>query len=197
MKCYWMKFERVVLLIGVCLAMPGFVHADAEADHNALRKIKVVYEDAMNSGDLDKLRPYIASGFTAVMATGDEVKGIDELKTFWANVKKKLGDNVTYHIAVEPELSDLYGDIAIARGKATESIGMGSRKLDLQTNWITILHKENGQWKGVRSQATINAFENPVIDLLLKKAKLIFGLGGLILGIFIGLLIPFRRSKRA
>lgn len=197
MKCYWMKLERVVLLLGVCLAMQGFVHADVEADHNALRKIKVVYEDAMNSGDLDKLRPYVTNGFTAVMATGEEVKGIDELKAFWVSVKEKLGGNVTYHVSVEPELSDLYGDIAIARGKATESIGMGSRKVDLQTTWMAILHKENGQWKGIRSQATINAFQNPVIDLLSKKTKLIFGAGGLILGIFIGLLIPFRRSKRA
>jgi ketosteroid isomerase-like protein len=184
----------VATLVGAGLVSPFVSRADDAADHNALRKARQVYEEAMNSGDLDKLRPYLAANSVHVAATGDEMQGIDGVKAFWRKIQSQVGSDATYHVEVNPDLSDLYGDIAIAHGLAKERIRSTALGLDFDTRWLAIFHRENDGWKLVRSQATINAFDNPVVTLLVKRARWVFGVGGLLAGAAVGFLLG-RRSR--
>jgi len=58
------------------------VLADQEADHNALRKIRATYEDALNNKRSDKVKPLLADGFTGVMISGEEIKSFEDLQAF-------------------------------------------------------------------------------------------------------------------
>jgi ketosteroid isomerase-like protein len=187
------------LAIAVACLMTGeTLYADAEADHNSLRQIKASYEDAINSGDLDKLAPYLSNDFTAVLATGDSIKGLDQLKQVWQKIRASLGPGGTYNGQLEPDLSDLFGDIAITHGNVHEKVRMSSGKeLNFQTTWTAVLHRENGQWKVVRAQATMNPFENEVVEMIYKKTKWSFGLGGLALGLIAGFFANNIRRRSA
>jgi ketosteroid isomerase-like protein len=181
-----------------CLMTDATLRADAEADHNSLRQLKSSYEEAVNSGDLDKLAPYLSNDFTAVLATGDNIKGLDQLKQAWQKIRASLGPGGTYNGQMEPDRSDLFGDIAITHGKVHETVRLSSGKeLNFQTTWTAVLHKENGQWKVVRAQATMNPFENQVVEMIYKKTQWTFGLGGLALGLIAGFFANYIRRRSA
>jgi hypothetical protein len=51
-------------------ALPG--SSDDEAEWVKIRALKSVYEDAVSSNQIEKLKPYIAGNFHAVLVTGAE-----------------------------------------------------------------------------------------------------------------------------
>lgn len=183
--------------IGFLLISTLPLYADAEADHNALRKLRTIFEETMNKGDYDQLAPYMAKDFSVILATGDEVKSIDELKAVWKKIHERIGANGSYTVKMDPDLSDLYGDIAVTHGKAYEHIRTSTgQEVDLQTYWMAIAHREKEGWKFFRAQSTMDPFNNPVIDIIQKTKRLMFGLGGLVFGILIGFIVCLMRRRQ-
>jgi ketosteroid isomerase-like protein len=158
--------------------------------------MKAVYEDILNNGkDPDTFAPYLAKNFVGVLATGDEVKSIDDLKAFWKRTKEQLGSGGGYTEKFDPDLTDFYGDIAIAHGTATQHIfNSKGQSVDTKTLWMIVAQKQNGMWKIIRAQTTMDPIHNAIVELMAKKTKWTFGLGGLGIGFIAGFLI-FRRPK--
>jgi ketosteroid isomerase-like protein len=178
-----MKTLALLLL----LALP--VSAQEE-DKQALRDLKAVYEKAIATKDLDLLKPHLASDFTAVMITADEVKDYEGIKAYWKKVVDFIGEDGTYTVSVEPDDTIFQGDTAIAKGIAKEHVVRKGKAIDLVTKWTAIARKEEGKWKLVRIQATIDPVGNPIIGVL-NKGKLwitggISAVVGLLLGWFVG-----------
>jgi hypothetical protein len=99
-----------------------------------------------------------------------------------------LGEGAKHHVTLKPELSDIYGDIALARGSSDESVTMHGKDYDFQSQWTAVFHKEDGQWKCVRLHISMNPFNNVFIDAKVNAAKLTsLGWGGG-LGVLIGLI---------
>jgi len=178
------------IVVGLVVAITANrLLADEEAEHDALRKLKTIYEDAINTGDLDKFAPYLAKDFSAVLATSDEVKNLEELKGFWKNIRQKIGPGGTYAGTLDPDRSQLFGDIAVAHGRANEQVRTSSgQEIRFQTHWTAVFHKEDGQWKVIRAEATMDPFSNPLITEEAKQIKKVFGGGGLIIGLIAGFL---------
>ena len=88
---------QLLLLAGICSIGYAKPNADLEAEHNALRKMKALYEDVLNNGkDPDVFAPYLAKNFVGSLATGDEVRSIEDLKAFW----KKINYPITCNFSV-------------------------------------------------------------------------------------------------
>lgn len=183
---------KTILLL-ITLALP--VLAD-EADKEALRNLRGIYEKAIASRDLSQLKPHLAADFTAVMITADEVKGYDGITAYWKKVEDFLGTGGTYQVTVEPDDTLFEGNLAIAKGRAKEHVVRGGKTIDFTSVWTVIARKEGDAWKIVRLQASIDPVGNPIIGVLQGAKLWIYSGIALVAGMIAGILLTRRKRAR-
>ena len=169
-------------IVALC-ALNSIVRADDDADRAALRMIRTNYEDAANSGDLSKIKNDLDNQVTGVMVTGEQVTGYDGLVSYWKGIQGLIGPGGSYHVTVNTDKTDLFGDVAVSHGTTEESVRLqSSKELDFSACWTAVCHKEDGKWKVLRMQATLNPVHNAFVSLELVKAKTVYGAAGFIAG---------------
>lgn len=192
-----MKIIKVISTIVAMLCfLSSIVRADQDADRAALRMIRTNYEDAANFGDLSKIKSDLSDQVTGVMVTGQPVAGYDGLVSYWKGIKDLIGPGGNYHVTVNTDKTDLFGDVAVSRGTTDESVRLGNGKdLNFSSYWTAVCHKENGKWRVFRMQATLNPVQNVFVSLQMNKVKMTYGLGGFVIGAFLVLLIQLLKPK--
>lgn len=154
----------------------------------------------MNEDRLDLLGPHLATPFHGVMITGQPVTSLAEMKEYWASMKKLMGPGGTYRVMVVPQRSVIAGDFALARGTTQDVVTTSEgRTFRFGTNWTAVLHKQDGVWKIVQVQGSMDPIRNEFVTTFMKEAMMKVGagagLGGLLLGSVLGIVIG--RRKRA
>lgn len=179
-------------------AEPPSPAAVEEADHEALRSLRRVYEEAAAKGDPAPLEPYLAPGFTGVMINGDEITSYAGLAEFWREIQRQMGSGGRYSVVVKPAAKSLlFGDLAVARGSTEDLVVTGGgRELRFTSQWTAVCQKLDGRWKILRVQGTVDPIENPFVGALLKARGLAAGAGGLVAGLLLGFLVGRRRRPR-
>ena len=192
-----MKMNPIPLIIAVGLyCLNTIAWADDNADHEALRMIRTNYENAADSGDLSKFKSDLSDQVTGVMVTGQAVTGYDGLVSYRTGIQTLIGSSGSYHVTVSTDKTDLFGDVAVSRGTTGETVRLSNGKeLSFSSLWTAICHKENGQWKVFRVQATLDPVHNVFVSLQLEKAKLTYGIVGFVSGIILALLLQFLWRK--
>ena len=186
-------------VVAVCsLALTPTLHGQDEAEHEALRKIKAAYEEAIKSNDLKKMAPYLGPGVSGVMVTGEEVKGLEGLQAYWNKIKALMGPGGKYEVTLKPEKSELFGDIALARGSTEDLVRTDTGKTyHFSSLWTAICRKDNGQWKIIRMQGTMDPITNPFVNARVQFTRMAYGIGGLLLGVILAIVIGLARRKTA
>ncbi|MCA9119981.1 MAG: nuclear transport factor 2 family protein [Planctomycetaceae bacterium] len=176
---------------------------DHEPDHEALRKIRAVAEEAINTNNLELFKPLLADSFSIVTYTDREFSDFDAFKKQWQKTRDELLDGGTYTTDMQPELSQIIGDIAIARGNSHNVLINGSGEhFEFPSRWTAVLHKSDGQWKVVRAHSSLSPFDNPMLRSGVKSILVKVGAATLAVGIALGWLLNgcvrrFRRSPRS
>jgi len=193
------NIQIAVGMVAVCsLVLKPGLHGQDEADHEALRKIKAAYEDAIKSNDLKKMAPYLGQGVSGVMLTGEEVKGLEGLQAYWDKIKAMMGPGGQYEVTLKPEKSELFGDIALARGSTEDLVRTGAGKTyHFSSLWTAICRKDNGQWKVIRMQGTMDPIANPFVNARVQFTRMAYGIGGLVLGVILVVVTRLARRKAA
>jgi len=174
--------------------------ADDEAEHEALRQLKTVFERAIHDNNISGLGPYVSTDLYGVMLTGRVVKNVEELQRFWADIHELIGEGGTYTTTLKPERSVILGDVALARG-SSDDVVVTSEKQEFRFSsfWTAVLHKQAGQWKVVQLQGTIDPIDNPFVHEFnrryLRAVIPLSVLGGVVLGLAAAWLL--RRRARA
>jgi ketosteroid isomerase-like protein len=183
-----------VLAILFCLHFPAY--ADEEAERTALRTIKTNYEEAVSSGNLAAIAPFLDKAVTGVMVTGEAVEGFHGLEAYWKKIQNLLGPGGSYQVKVNTDKTELFGDWAVSRGGTEETVRLGNGKeLKFNSLWTAVCRKESDGWKVYRMQATMDPVANVFISAQLEKAKWAFGLGGLIAGVALACGMGFLRRS--
>ena len=187
----------LVVLILTVMAGSAAVGADEAADHDAFRKIKALYEEGVNSGDLSKFAPFLDSKFTAVVGTGDVIHGADELQAYWKKIYGLIGAGGTYHAKIKPDPTEFFGDFAVAHGTTDEQVRTGSgQEYAFQSFWTVVGRRDGDSWKVIRAHGSMNPITNPFIERQVAAARLMFGIGGVVLGALVLLVILRIVNKR-
>ena len=195
-----MKTSQIIIIAAAAVfcCLNNIARADEDADRTALRMIRTNYVEAVNSGDLSKIKNDLSKEVTGVMVTGKAVEGYDGLVSYWKEIQDLIGTGGTYHVAVIVDKTDLFGDVSVSHGTTEEAVRLANGKeLDFSAFWTAVCHKEDGTWKVVRMQATLNPIDNVFVTLQLEKTKLIYGIVGFIAGALLVLAIRCLLCKRS
>jgi hypothetical protein len=174
-------------IFSIMAQTPAASSAAEEAEWVKIRNIKAIYEDAVNTNQLEKLKPYIAKNFHGVMVNGREARSYDDLVKIVADLRALIGAGGSYHVKVNYEPGTMFGDLAVANGAAEEAIVTGSgKRFEPTSTWLVNLIKEDGEWKLYRVQATMDPVNNVFVRDTVKYTSIFFGGGGVLLGAILG-----------
>ena len=161
-----------------------------EADHDALRKIRAIYEDALNNRDLDKIKPLLADGFSGVVISGDEVRTFEDMQAFMNRVWDMTGEGGRHHVNVVADHTDLFGDLAVARGYNEESFHTADGKdYAFKAQWTVVARRQDGEWKIFRVHSGLNPMDNVIITEIVRRTKVSYGFAALGVGLALGFAI--------
>jgi len=196
-----------LLVWAVVLALPSSAHgqeasqlpADDEADHQALREFKTLFEKAASENQLELLRPILHQPFSVVTYTDREFTDFEAFKARWQKTRDEIVGSGSYKVTLLPVRSEIYGDIAIARGDSENELTTAAgNKYHFTSHWTAVFRKQDGQWKVVRVHSSLDPFGNPMVVGEVKRRMTQAGVAAGIGGLVVGGLVAFwlgRRSK--
>jgi Domain of unknown function (DUF4440) len=187
----------VAAILALTLAVPAAAADGSEEDKQALRSMARLFEQAVAQRDLKKFQDVLAPEFVGTLVT-DEVVTRDSMVKFWNWVWSLIGAKGQWQVKIDPEPTLFFGDIAVARGVANDHIVTESgRDYRFNWHWTVVLQKREGQWKPVAGHGSMDPLDNPFIKVEQTWMKILFGGGGLVVGLVIGAAatLLFRRGR--
>lgn len=192
--------RTLILAIGFCVCTPAFAQEKQEADHAALREFKSLFEKAASENNLDLLRPILHEPFSAVTYSDREFTDFEAFKTRWQKTRDEIVGNGSYQVTLKPERSEIYGDMAIARGDSDNHlVTAAGNEYRFTSHWTAVFRKVDGQWKVARVHSSLDPFGNPMVVGEVKRRMLQVGSAAAVGGLLIGALAAYllmRRGRR-
>lgn len=185
-----------------CSALLAFTSAYAQPAaepinyHGELRQLAATYETAINSGDLAPLAALFDTDTTGVTVDNQSFRSFAELKAIYDRFHADF-PGVVYHIKLDPVPSLIDHDLAVAHGTAEEFVKTSAGEFSYTSTWTAVLRRTDTGWKLVRSQVTMDPFNNSIVRFLQKKAVITYGLGGIALGLALGVFLGLAFRRRA
>jgi ketosteroid isomerase-like protein len=201
--------KRTICALGMVLAVlsaSSQAANDAKEDpaHEELRTLLKESVAAYNAADLDKLLTYLDDDVIVVWQNATLNRGKKEVKAYIEEMTKGPNRRVEKStIAPTPgALSILHNDgkMAVAFGHSRDHyLLIDGTEFDQDTSWTATLVKKDGKWKTTSIHISTNMFDNPVLNLAVKKTALWAGgvAGGiaLLLGLLVGFFLGRSRKK--
>lgn len=183
-------------------AIPQPSGPDEEVDHESLRRLRQVYERAVNEDQVDLLGPHLHPDFFGVMITNEHVRNLEDMRAYWRRIKELIGEGGRYTTTLNPERSVIVGDVAFARGTTDDVVVTGDgNEYRFSTSWTVVCQREDGQWRVLRAQGTMDPVQNEFVRTFLRRAgvqgALIGGVVGLVAGCLFAVLFRRFRTKSA
>jgi ketosteroid isomerase-like protein len=184
-------FRAVLRLAAITLCTTSALSAATPAEealHAELRLLKTAYEKAVNTGDFSPLESLFAPDTTGIVVDNRSFKNFAELKAIDQKFRADF-PGLVYRVTLKPELSQLYGDVAVSHGTADEYVKTDAGEFTYTSSFTAVLRRTANGWKLIRSQVTMDPFRNSVVQHFLSRTKTYFGLGGIAIGALLGFLI--------
>lgn len=179
------------------VATNSSIPASDQADHDALRALVPVYEQAANQGKPELLKPYLDPEFSGVMVTGEEVTSSASLEEYWASIQRLMGPGGSYHVKVNvPEPAKISGDIAVAHGTTDDVVNAKGNEYRFEGRWTAVCRKRDGQWKLLRIQASMPPLTNPFVMATVRTASATSGVVAGICGLLVGWVLHVMLARR-
>lgn len=185
----------VAVLVALVTLSPRLFAEDESKIHDELRALHTVYENAINTGNLAPLAALFTPETSGVVVNNQTFSSFAELTAIYEKFHSSFPGTV-YRIKMDPALSQLYGDIAVAHGTCEETVKMPVGEFAYTSHWTAVLRRSAGQWKLIRSQVTMDPFSSSIVEYFVRQAKLWFGLGGVIIGLAAGFFLARILARR-
>jgi ketosteroid isomerase-like protein len=175
--------------------------ANEEADHEALRRLKTAYEEAVRNNRIDALAGHFHPYFHGVMVTGRAVNSFADVQQYWRDIHGLMGEGGSYTTTLNPERSVILGEVALARGTTDDVVKTSNgNEYRFTTLWTATLQKDGADWKIRSVQGTMDPIANPFVREFARRTIVRVGSGigaaSLLLGALMGAVWQRRRAKR-
>jgi ketosteroid isomerase-like protein len=156
--------------------------------------------DSFNHGDIDRLLTFLDTNAVVTWQNGEVCEGTAAVKAYYERMMK--GDQpVVSKVTANPKIlgRHIQGDWAISWGDLNDLFVLtDGRELPLNSHFTATIVKRGDHWQVSAFHVSVNAFNNAVLALAVKKIALIGSVGGILLGILLGVLgsSMFRRRRK-
>jgi ketosteroid isomerase-like protein len=193
-----------VALLGVSPAYALDPDPGTEADHEALRQLKVDLVAAVNAQDFGALGRLVNEPFASTVITQDHFTDLDSAKEYFNQLftRPELKMASVKLQADADALSTIFtGTFALTTGTTIETYTLADgRVFDMQGRWTAVTVKDGDDWKLAGFHDGTNFLDNPVINTVERgviKSGLVAASAGLVVGLLGGWFIGRRRSLAA
>ena len=174
---------------------PPPASVDATAAITALREGLI---DSFVKADINRLLTFLDPDVVVTWQNAEVCRGPEAVRAYYQRMM--TGENrIVREVKAAPEVigRHVYGDWAISWGNLRDHFVLtDGSDLPFNTVFTATIAKRGDRWLVHGFHASVNAFDNPVLGLAIKKTAWRVGLGALALGLLIGLLLArmFRRK---
>ncbi len=161
--------------------------------HQELRALRDGVLDAFNKGDIDHLISYTHKNVVATWQNGEVSRGHDGLREYYRRMmtgEQRIVQSVKAQAEVD-DLTILYGENnGLAFGSLGEDFTLtDGRQFHLDNRWTAYVVKEDGRWQIAGLHVSANVFQNPILELAIKRTAWWVGGGALVVGLLLGVLL--------
>ncbi len=188
-----MKKILPLLCLAFAAALPARAQSpatDAEAEA-AIGQLRTGLVDSFFKGDIDKALTYLAADVTVTWQNGEVSHGPAEVRAYY-NRMMTGPDRVVREIKASPEIEGrhIYGDWAYSWGNLHDEFVLSDgRHLALNSPFTITTAKHGDRWLVTGYHASVNAFDNPILSLAIRKVSMWAGVGGAVAGLLAGLIL--------
>ncbi|CAN5618463.1 hypothetical protein BH09VER1_BH09VER1_22600 [soil metagenome] len=155
---------------------------------------------SFKKGDVEKLLSYLDPNVVVMWQNGEICRGREEVRAFYNRMM--TGDNrVVREITSEPEVLGrlVYGDWAVSWGNLHDHFVLkNGSDLPFNSGFTATIAKRGDIWLVTAFHASVNAFDNPVTKLSIRKTTtyvaMAAGGAGVLVGVAAALLIRRKKS---
>jgi ketosteroid isomerase-like protein len=152
---------------------------------------------SFTKGDIDGLLQHLDADVVVTWQNGELCRGREEVRAF--HNRMMTGEKrIVREIKSAPEVlgRQVHGDWAVSWGNLHDHFLLtDGSDLPFDSVFTATIAKRGDRWLVTAFHTSINAFENPILALAVRKtalwAGIVMGVAGLLIGFFIG------RKKRA
>jgi ketosteroid isomerase-like protein len=193
--------KTITLLLGLLLTTTPVAPAQAATNETeqAINQLRTGLVDSFNRGDIDGLISFLDTNVIVTWQNGEISRGPAEVKAYYQRMMagdKPIVSKVTAAPRVEGR--ELHDNWCVSWGNLNDSFELtDGRKLDFNSRFTATLVKRGDRWLVSAYHASINAFQNPVLTLAVKKTAITTSALGAGLGIVLTLIVTklLRRTK--
>ena len=188
-----------LLLLSMRLAFTAPAPTDETAEQ-AISRLREGMVESFNRGDIDRLLTFLDTNAVVTWQNGEVCEGQSAVKAF--HLRMMSGTNpVVSKVTADPKVlgRHIQGDWAVSWGNLNDHFLLtDGSDLPLKSHFTATIARRGDEWRITAIHLSVNAFDNPVTSLAIKKVTwLVAGIAlpaGLIAG---GLIMHFRayRSK--
>lgn len=170
--------------------------ADATTAITALRE---GLTESFVKADIDRLLTFLDPDVVVTWQNGEICRGPEAVRAYYQRMM--TGPNpVVREVKAAPEVlgRHVYNDWAVSWGNLHDHfILTDGSDLLLNTVFTATIAKRGDRWLVRGFHASINAFDNPVLTLAIKKTALRVGVGAVALGLLLGFFIGRARGRKS
>jgi ketosteroid isomerase-like protein len=180
-----------VLVAGVLIAPAQNTPAAADDDEAAITHLREGLIDSFNRGDIDGLVGFLDTNAVVTWQNGEVSQGPAGVRAYYDRMMK--GDRpIVRKVTAAPKIlgRQLHGDWGVSWGELNDTFELtDGRQLQFNSRFTATIARRGDRWVVTAYHASINAFDNPVLTLAVKKVGCVAGLGGGIAGVVVGLVL--------
>ena len=186
------KLHLLALLMFVASARGQTPPAVPTSDANAgIVELRTGIIDSFVKGDIDRLLTYLDPDVVVTWQNGEVCRGRPAVRAYYE--KMMTGPNhIVKSVNANPEVlgRNVYGDWGISWGTLHDDfILTDGSHLPLNTLFTGTIAKRGDHWLITGFHASVNAFENPVLNLAIHKTILWTSVGVGLIGLLLGFVI--------
>ncbi|MDH3219634.1 MAG: nuclear transport factor 2 family protein [Gammaproteobacteria bacterium] len=176
---------------------------EREADHAALREIMKISSEALNTKNLELLKPILSTQrFTITTVDGQKFDSLEAFSSYWKALfegEEALLERIEVDPIADRKTEFLAENVGLVEGTSTETYHFTDGDvISMQTRWSAVTIREGEDWKLASIHFSANLLDNPLLDVAKQKMTqyvIAAALAGLVLGLI--LMGVFRGKKAA
>jgi uncharacterized protein (TIGR02246 family) len=188
--------SAVLLLV----AAPGDAPNAGDPVYVQLLKVRSDLVEAYNRRDLNGILNLCTPNVVVTWQNAEVTEGRDGVRKYYD--KMMTGpDRIVESMTADPTVDNLAvlynGDTAVSRGAMNDHYKLtDGSEFDMHSRWSATLVKDGDKWLIANFHASVGAFDNPLLRMIVGKASLLAGVAGVLAATIVVSLIWWFSGRR-